>query len=151
MVVTTLAASSSCLCVFITKNVISVLKHKIYIEKSSRINFTGDHLESAILEKMQRKVVKTFLDMLILLELRNGSLSDHDVVSFINKRFNVSMSTGTIHSCLSYLRREGLIMEDVAHKRKVYRLTEEGKQTAEALLRMKEKILGLVVNLFISK
>jgi DNA-binding PadR family transcriptional regulator len=100
---------------------------------------------------MHRRVVRTFLDMLILLELRNGSLSDNEIVSFINKRFDVSVSAGTIHSCMSYLRREGLIAEDKAHRKKVYRLTDEGKQTAETLLRMKEKILGLVVNLFISK
>jgi DNA-binding PadR family transcriptional regulator len=100
---------------------------------------------------MHRKIVKTFLDMLILLELRHNSLSDCDVASFINKRFDVTVGAGTIYSCLSYLEREGLVKEENVHRKRVYKLTEEGKRTAENLLKMKEKILGLVVNLFISE
>jgi DNA-binding PadR family transcriptional regulator len=104
-----------------------------------------------ILRKMHRRIVKFFLDVLILLELRDNPLSSCDVVSFINRRFNVVLSSGTAYSCLSFLEREGLIRSEWARRKKVYKLTEKGEQTVKALLKMKDKILGLVVNLFLGK
>lgn len=100
---------------------------------------------------MHRRIVKNFLDMLILLELRDSSLSGYDVISFIHKRFNVLVSSGTVYSCLYHLEREGLIRGEWAQRKRVYKLTEKGSRTVNTLLKMKDKILGLVVNLFIGK
>lgn len=108
-------------------------------------------MESEILSKMNRKVVKHFLDVLVLLELRTRSLSGYDVISFLHKRFDVLVSSGTVYSCLYYLEREGLITGEWVQRKRVYTLTDKGKKTANALLRMKDKILGLVLNIFIAK
>jgi DNA-binding PadR family transcriptional regulator len=100
---------------------------------------------------MHRRIVKNFLDLLILMELGETSLSGYDVISFIHKRFGVLLSSGTVYSCLYFLEREGLITSEWARRKRVYKLTEKGKRTVKTLLKMKDKILGLVVNLFIGK
>jgi DNA-binding PadR family transcriptional regulator len=108
-------------------------------------------LESDILKKMHRRILKNFLDLLILIELEETSLSGYDVISFIHRRFDVLLSSGTVYSCLYFLEREGLIKSEWIRRKRVYELTEKGKQTVKTLLKMKDKILGLVVNLFIGK
>jgi len=105
--------------------------------------------ESEILMKMHRRVVSNFLDFSILLKLRNGSLSDQDAISYIHKRFNVVISPGTIYSCLHHLENEELIQAKWDRKKKVYSLTERGEGTVKTLLSMRDKILGLVLNIFI--
>jgi DNA-binding PadR family transcriptional regulator len=108
-------------------------------------------MESEILSKMHRKIVESFLDVLILLELKDDSLSSYDVISSIRKRFNVLLNSATVYTCLDDLEREGLITREGAQRRKVYMLTEKGNKTVKILLKRKKKILGLVMNLFIRK
>jgi len=106
--------------------------------------------DSEILAKMHRRVVSNFLDLSILLKLRNGSLSDQDIVSYIHKRFNVIISPGKIYSCMHHLESQKLIQGKMnPKKKKVYSLTEKGEQTAKTLLSMRDKILGLVLNIFL--
>jgi DNA-binding PadR family transcriptional regulator len=100
---------------------------------------------------MHRRIVKNFLDLLILIELEETSLSGYDIISFIHKKFDVLLSSGTVYSCLYFLEREGLIRSEWVRRKRVYKLTEKGRQTIKTLLKMKDKILGLVVNLFIGK
>lgn len=106
-------------------------------------------MESEILMKMHRRVVTDFLDMLILLKLRNGSLSGYGIISYIHKRFDILISSGTVYSCLYHLERDELIEEERTQRKRMYVLTEKGRETVKTLLSMRDKILGLVVNLFI--
>jgi len=106
-------------------------------------------LESEILVKLHRRMVVGFLDVLILLKLRNNSLSGYDMISYIHKRFNIPISSGTVYSCLYHLERDELIKGELTRRKRVYALTEKGKETVKTMLNMKDKILGLVVNLFI--
>lgn len=107
--------------------------------------------DDEILRKMHGRIVKFFLDVLVLSELRNKSLSGYDVVSFVHRRFNVLLSSGTAYSCLNFLEREGLIISEWTGRKRVYKLTTKGEQTVKALLKMKDRILGLVVNLFLGE
>jgi len=99
--------------------------------------------------KIHRRVISNFLDFLILLKLRNGSLSDQEAVSYIQKRFSIVISSGTVYSCLHYLEKEKLIQAKWDRKKKVYTLTEKGEQMVKTVLNMRDKILGLVLNIFI--
>jgi len=105
--------------------------------------------ESELLTKMHRRIVSNFLDLSILLKLRNGSLSDQDILSYVPKRFDVVVSPGTIYSCLHHLEEEELIKAKWNNKKKVYTLTEKGEQRIKTLTNMTDKILGLVVNVFL--
>jgi DNA-binding PadR family transcriptional regulator len=106
-------------------------------------------MESEILMKMNRRVVTNFLDVLILLKLRNGSFNGYDIISYIHKRFDMLISSGTVYSCLYHLERDGLIKGELVQRKRVYMLTEKGRETVKTILGMKDKILGLVVNIFI--
>jgi DNA-binding PadR family transcriptional regulator len=104
-------------------------------------------MESEILMKMNRRVVTNFLDILLLLKLRNGSFSGYDIISYIHKRFDMLISSGTVYSCLYHLERDGLIKGELVQRKRVYTLTEKGSETAKTLLSMRDKILGLVLNI----
>jgi len=107
-------------------------------------------MESEILTKMNRRLATDFLDVLILLKLENVSLSGYDIISYVQKRFNMPVSSGMVYSCLYHLERDELIKGESSQKKKVYTLTGKGKEKVKTLLSMRNKILGLVVDLFIT-
>jgi len=104
-------------------------------------------MESEILMKMNRRIVTNFLDVSILLKLRNGSFSGYDIISYIHKRFDMLISSGTVYSCLYHLERDGLIKGELVQRKRVYTLAEKGRETVKTILGMKDKILGLVLNI----
>jgi len=110
----------------------------------------GFKTESEMLEKMHRRLAEDFLDMLILLKLSKGSLSGNDIISYIHKRFDMFVSAGTIYSCLFHLEKNELIRGELVNGKKVYTITEKGNENVKTLLTMRNKILGLVVDLFIN-
>ena len=105
-------------------------------------------LQSEILNKMHRRIVQSFLDVVILLELQKRPFSGYDLISFVHNRFDILLSSGTVYSCLYSLEREGLVKSENTERRRVYTLTDSGKETARAFLNAREKILGLISNLF---
>ena len=99
---------------------------------------------------MNEKIVKSFLDLLILAKLRRETMSGYDFVTFINKDFHVLVSPGTIYSTLLHMERDGLVKAAGSQRKRVYVLTDKGGETIEAIFSSREKILGLVLNLFLS-
>lgn len=113
------------------------------------VSSTGvSDLESEIFMKLYRRIVADFLDVLILLKLRNSLLGGYDVISYVHKRFNILVSSGTVYSCLYHLERDGLIEGRKTSRKKVYTLTQKGEKTVKTLLNAKAKILRLVVVIF---
>jgi DNA-binding PadR family transcriptional regulator len=87
------------------------------------------------------------MDLLILAELQQNSLSGYDIMSLIHKRFNVLVSSGTVYSLLYSLERKSLIAADVDQRKRVYTLTEKGEQTLETVNNANKEINSLVQNL----
>jgi DNA-binding PadR family transcriptional regulator len=87
------------------------------------------------------------MDMLILAELQDKSLSGYDIISIIHKRFNILVSSGTVYSLLYSLERKGLVAADVDQRKRVYTLTEKGEQTLETVGKANGEINGLVQTL----
>jgi len=108
-------------------------------------------LQSEILDKMHGRIVQNFLDLAILLELRKRSLSGHDVIDFANKKFHLLLNSGTVSSHLSTLEKDGLIKAENSQGKAVYTLTESGVETITELSKIKDKILGLFLNLFVGE
>ena len=69
----------------------------------------GGKLEGKILKKMHERIIKNFMDIIVLTELRRGSMSGYDVISFIHNKFHLLVSSGTVYSLLYSLERNGLI------------------------------------------
>lgn len=104
-------------------------------------------MEASVLKKMYRRLIKSFLDVLILAELRNGPMSGYDVIAFIHRKFRLLVSSGTVYSLLYSLERDGLIEGNWNQRKRVYLLTDRGEETIKAIVDANEKIKGFLVNL----
>ena len=97
---------------------------------------------------MQRRIAKYFLDIIILLELRKRSLGGYDVIHFVHHKFDILLSAGNVYSFLYALERKGLVKVEYASKRRIFVLTEQGKETVVTILREKERIAAMILSLF---
>jgi len=112
------------------------------------IHKIGDAVEtSTVLKNMHRRIIKNFLDVLVLAELRNGPLSGYDVIAFIHNKFRLLVSSGTVYSLLYSLERDGLIDGSWNQRKRVYKLTEKGEATIKAILNANDKIQYLMSSL----
>lgn len=107
----------------------------------------GERLEGKILKKMHERIIKNFMDIIILAELRIGPLSGYDVISFIHNKFHLLVSSGTVYSLLYSLERNGLIEGTWNERKRVYKLTDKGKKTIETVLSANDKIKNFITNL----
>jgi DNA-binding PadR family transcriptional regulator len=96
---------------------------------------------------MHRRIIKNFLDVLVLAELRNGPMSGYDVIAFIHNKFRLLVSSGTVYSLLYSLERDGLIAGSWSQRKRVYKLTEKGEETIKAILNANDRIQYLMTSL----
>jgi len=108
---------------------------------------SNGRLESKILKRMHERIIKNFMDSIIMTELRNGSLSGYDVISYIHNKFNLLVSSGTVYSLLYSLERNGLVEGVWEERKRVYKLTQKGSKTINTLLEANEKIKGFMTNI----
>ena len=107
----------------------------------------GERLEGKILKRMHERIIKNFMDIIIMAELKNGPLSGYDVISFIHNKFHLLVSSGTVYSLLYSLERNGLIEGAWNERKRVYKLTEKGRKTIETILNANDKINNFVTAL----
>jgi DNA-binding PadR family transcriptional regulator len=104
-------------------------------------------IEGRILKKMHERIIKNFMDIIIMTELRNGSLSGYDVISYIHNKFNLLVSSGTVYSLLYSLERNGLVEGVWEERKRVYKLTQKGEKTINTLLEASDKIKVFMSNI----
>ena len=107
----------------------------------------NEKLEGRILKKMHERIIKNFMDIIIMTELRNAPLSGYDVISYIHNKFNLLISSGTIYSLLYSLERNCLVEGVWDERKRIYKLTEKGQKTIETILNASDKIKGFIANL----
>jgi DNA-binding PadR family transcriptional regulator len=108
---------------------------------------SSEKLEGKILKKMHERIIKNFMDIIIMTELRNESLSGYDFISYIHNKFNLLVSSGTVYSLLYSLERNGLIEGVWEERKRVYKLTQKGAKTINALLGASDKIKVFMTNI----
>jgi len=108
-------------------------------------------LPTKIAEKLRKRAIKSFMDILILAELKRGSLSGYDIIDLIHKRFGILMSSGTIYSLLYSLERDGLIKGVWNQRKRVYILTEKGEQNTKVITNANEEIQSFLRNMLLLK
>ncbi len=96
--------------------------------------------EARIFREMQERIIKDFMDVIIMTELRDGPLSGYDVISYINAKFNILVSSGTVYSLLYSLERNGLVEGLWRERKRTYKLTVKGDETITTILATQEKI-----------
>jgi len=104
-------------------------------------------LEFDVISHIHQRVTMSFLDVLILLELRKEVMNDYDVIAYVQNKFQISVEPESVHSTLNFLEKNELIKSKQAQKSRVYALTEKGEETVKTVLNSRGKILGLVLNI----
>ena len=104
-------------------------------------------LTSDFVEKLQKRVIQNFMDILILAEMKKSMVSGYDVICIIHKRFGILLSSGTVYSLLYSLERDGLIKGTWNQRKRVYTLTEKTEQNIEAIIKAKKEIQDFLRNI----
>lgn len=105
-------------------------------------------MNGQVIKEMHGRIVKNFMDILIMTELRDNPMSGYDVISFIHKKFRLLVSSGTVYSLLYSLERDGLIEGKFNNRKRVYALTEKGEETIREIQEASEQIQTFTSNLF---
>jgi len=111
------------------------------------ITVNSEKSEARILKKMHEKVIKSFMDTIIMAELQTGPLSGYDVISYIHNKFGFLVSSGTIYSLLYSLERNGLVEGIWIERKRVYKLTQKGTKTIETILNSQDKIRSFMTTM----
>ncbi|MFQ6086725.1 MAG: PadR family transcriptional regulator [Candidatus Bathyarchaeia archaeon] len=107
-------------------------------------------MEKGVLREVQERIVRSFLDVLILAQLRKEPKSAYDIIAFIHEKFHILMSAGAVYSTMYSLERDGLVQGNFADRKRrarVYTLTDKGEKTIQAFLNVNDKIQLFVANL----
>ena len=102
-------------------------------------------LELKVEKHLRKKVVSDFLDLIILSKLGNGGLtSGYEFMGFIHEKYGFLISAGTIYSKLYSLEREGFITGCFSRRKRVYKITDLGKQFADAVQETVQHIIETI-------
>jgi DNA-binding PadR family transcriptional regulator len=108
------------------------------------ITVNGEKSEAKIIKKMHERVIKSFMDTIIMAELQKGPISGYDAISYIHNKFGFLVSSGTVYSLLYSLERNDLVEGAWFERKRVYKLTEKGAKTIETILNSQDKIKGFM-------
>jgi DNA-binding PadR family transcriptional regulator len=108
---------------------------------------SNEKVEGRILKKVHERIIKNFMDIIIMAELLKGPLSGYDVISYIHNKFNFLVSSGTVYSLMYSLERNGLVEGTWNERKRTYKLTSKGKKTIETILNADDKIKIFVSNI----
>ena len=110
------------------------------MEEHFKSEMESEVLAEKIVEKLQRRTIQNFMDIFILTEIKNGSLSGYDAIRLIHERFGVLMSSGTVYSLLYSLERDDWIRGVWNSRKRVYELTEKAKQNMKAITQANQEV-----------
>jgi DNA-binding PadR family transcriptional regulator len=85
-------------------------------------------LESQIIEELTKKILKNFLDEILIYEIGTCPKSGYDILTDISQRFNYRLSSGTVYSKLYCMERDGILKCNKKQRKRVCELTDYGKQ-----------------------
>jgi DNA-binding PadR family transcriptional regulator len=104
---------------------------------------------SKILKNVQRRLIKHFLDTIILDKLKNTqALSGYDIMELVHKKFGLLISSGTVYALLYSMERKGLIRGELTGGKRIYALSDKGIDTINTILKSKEEIQRFIGTLF---
>jgi DNA-binding PadR family transcriptional regulator len=102
---------------------------------------------STFCKNMHRRIVRNFLDVLVLAELRKRPLCGYDVITFVHEKFRLLVSSGTAYSVLYSLERKGLIAAIQMQRRRAYKLTDKGEEMIKRMMSASDETQYLVLKL----
>lgn len=87
------------------------------------------------LKSFRKKMVQSMFDLIALNFMEeNGNLAGYDFIIWVQGKYNVLLSSGTVYSKLYGLERKGLVKGEYDEHKRVYTLTKKGKEHLKMLL-----------------
>lgn len=108
-------------------------------------------LEIEVLKNMHERLLKNFMDVLIMARLTNNSVSGYDVIAYVHKKFSFLISSGTVYSLLYSMERDGLIKGKRINRKRTYTLTDKGEETIKVIQNANDEVQNFVVKLLQAK
>jgi len=104
-------------------------------------------LATKISRELRERLVKTFLDLIIMSRLKKQPLGGYDIINLIHKELGILLSPGSVYSILYAMERKGLITGASEQRKRVYALTGNGRKTIEKIVNNKEEIAEYLISL----
>jgi len=100
---------------------------------------------------VREKLVKTFLDIIILGFLYEQPNHGYQIIADIHTSFGVLLSPGTVYPQLDELTEKGLLTIDKIQRKKIYSLSREGRKYALEIVDAYDKNLRRIIRLLRTK
>jgi len=94
------------------------------------------------------RILRSFLDILILTQLEKNTLSGYDITGIINDQFGIFISPGTVYNTLHSLETKRFIEGMWHDKKRIYKLLKKGKNFLKIIREHKNEILRLLEEIF---
>jgi len=108
--------------------------------------------EKNVLRKLRRRFVNGFLDLIILDRVESASyINGYAIIEYVFEKFNILVSSGSVYSTLYAMEREGLIVGAWNGRKRVYRITPEGKKIIKTIRERIDVINSLFQELITQK
>lgn len=90
-------------------------------------------METEVVNTIYERFLKEFMDILILVRMREGESSGYDIIMYFHRKFDFLVSPGTVYSVLYSMERDGLIKAREVDRKRIYTLTSKGEATIKAI------------------
>ena len=97
-------------------------------------------LDADVFTDIKRRMVKEFLDLIILTIISKCPYSGYDIIRHIFSEYNVLLSSGTVYSTLYALERDNLVKGWWCRRKRLYKLDIKGQKYIQKY----EKCLQLI-------
>lgn len=110
-------------------------------------------LNNQIAQKLRRRIIYSFSDLLILTKLQNSlPMSCDEIIRLIQRKFGVMISPGTLYAHLYSLEQNRLLTgyfsrKKYARAQKLYKITEEGKQSIRRIIKHQNVLQETIVEI----
>jgi len=95
-------------------------------------------LKKDVLKKLRRRLIHDLLDLIILNKVKSTpTINGYAIIEYIFQKYNILVSSGIVYSTLYALEREGLITGVWNGRKRIYKITPQGKEIIKTI---KEKI-----------
>lgn len=99
------------------------------------------------MDLIYHRFLKEFMDVLIMVRMREGETSGYDIISHFHQKFDFLVSPGTVYSVLYAMERDGLIEARSIDRKRIYSLTPKGATTIRAINDSSEVLESLLASL----
>ncbi len=105
--------------------------------------------DSSAVQEIKVRIVKEFLDLIILIELRSyESLSGYDLGVTLNKKFKLALSPGTVYATLYAMERKGLVKGETVAKKTFFSIAPEGQKRLMKFKESREDLTAVMECIF---